>query len=336
MFDREIGLDHPPLIVAEISCNHQGDIYRLLDLIATAHESGADAVKIQTYIAAEMTLDAPKKHLMIQDGPWAGRYLYDLYKENQLPLEWLPEIFGFAKNNNINLFSSVFGVASLATLESVDCPVYKIASFEANDPNFIELVRKQGKPLIVSTGLCSEDDINRIYKTIDKENTGLMHCVSAYPTKFMDANLSKIGELRYIYDIEVGFSDHTTEIDKSAIAAVAMGATVLEKHFKGCDTKSDDDFFSLNPYHFKTYAKTARETFESIKYRQVKDEEKNRQFRRSIYAMSTIKKGDKFNHSNIAVIRGPNGVAPHNYKFLLGRTAKHDYEYGDFIQETEL
>ncbi len=276
---KELGKDKYPFIVAEISCNHSGSLKQAKKLVQAAKDVGADAVKIQVYTPEDMTMDMGSVDFRIEEGPWNGYTLYELYKKTQTDLVTAEFMISVAEEIGIPLFASIFsyGTAHLLT----PLPAYKIASFEITDT---ELIRKIAK-------LC-----------VNPENTILLHCVSAYPTKLENCNLHKIERYKTLYDCEVGFSDHTRGVFAGPLA-VAMGAVMLEKHLTLPGADTEDKAFSLTPDEFERYVTKCRAARSAVRFSDVKDEEHSKQFRRSLYVVKDVKKGDLLTRDNIRAIR---------------------------------
>lgn len=347
LFGKSLGQLDPPIFISEISCNHGGSLSQAKELIHASKEAGADACKIQTYTPDEMTLCAGvgmdniinphhNDDFRIKDGPWKGMNLHDLYVDTHTPYEWLHPLFEYAKQIDIPLFSSVFGYYSLGFLEEVGNPVYKIASFEANDPDFISDVAKKGKPLIISTGMCSPDDVVRAVAACRPDNTVLMHCVSAYPAMYNELNMFKIRMLQGFYPCVVGFSDHTLD-SQAAQIAVAMGAKVIEKHLmlEG-GSKTEDSEFSCNPKEFKELVGDCCEVYYAIRKSTNDPEDSSRQFRRSLYVVKDMEPGEQFTSENVRSIRPSYGLEPYRYKEVLGKWAKVFIKAGTALKEEHL
>ena len=310
-----------------------GELDDVMKLIQAAKDLGADAVKIQAYTPDEMTIDKPYEDFIVKESPWRHEHLYDLYKKTYTPLEWLPGLFGFASTLNISIFASVFGEQSLAALEAVNCPAYKIASFELNDTNLIRMVAEKGKPMVLSTGVATSEEIRRALRITEDhqggvEKTILMHCISKYPAKLSSTEMSKvINYIRY-YDLPVGFSDHTIN-SKAAQIAITLGATVIEKHL--CiNTKSEDGSFSCLPYEFSGYVQDCSDTLKAL---EIKDEEPDRQFKRSLYVVKGIKVGEQFTKENIRSIRPGYGLDPDKLTDIIGTRASCDLPAGTALKE---
>lgn len=336
LFGKPLGLIDPPIFIAELSCNHNGSLSQAKELIHAAKEAGADACKIQCYTPDEMTIDGTHGNpdFIIQDGQWKTKgTLYDLYRETQTPYDWLPELFDCAENQAIiPLFSSVFGEKGLYDLEVLGCPAYKIASFEANDPELISKVAQTGKPLIISTGMCSPDDIVRAVAACRPDNTVLMHCVSAYPAMYNELSMFKIRMLQGFYPCVVGFSDHTLDTQAAQIA-VAMGAKVIEKHLMLDGSKTEDSEFSCTPKEFKELVFDCIEVHKSIRKCEYDPEASSRQFRRSLYVVKDVAESEQFTSENVRSIRPSYGLEPYRYKEVLGRTAKMSIKAGTALKE---
>lgn len=310
---KEIGPYKDPFIVAEISGNHGGDINNAYKLIEEAKKAGADAVKIQAYTPDEMTLNCDKDDFICKDGPWKGKTLYELYTANQTPLEWIPLLFEHAAKINISIFSSVFGEQSLETLERVNCPAYKIASFEANYSGLIQNVLHYKKPVLISYGCANNDDIWEHY---DK---GIipMHCVSKYPLNYEECSLLRIPYMRTEFNV-VGYSDHSDN-DWAAVQALTLGASIIEKHLK-INNGADDADFSYYPDDFAVYVRICREAVTSLRVTM----KSSNQYKRSIYVVKTIPKGELIRASSVKIIRPGYGLEPHWLNKVVGKTAKID------------
>jgi len=331
---REIGPDYPPFIIAEMSANHNGDINRALEIVRLAADAGADAIKIQTYTADTITINHESKEFTINDGPWRGRTLYDLYKEAHMPWDWHPKIFNYAKSLNIPIFSSPFDFTAVDFLETLECPAYKIASFECGDTSLIQKVARTNKPIIISTGLANQSDIKqavKVAKDNNNKNIALLHCVSAYPAKHEDANLKTISYLNKKYPALVGLSDHTPGTATS-VSAVALGACIIEKHFTIARADGGpDSAFSLEPEEFSSLVKDCNIAWKSIgsaRTEPTKSELPNIKFRRSLYVVEDIKSGEKLNATNVKSIRPGFGLPPSEISTVMGHQAKYDLKRG--------
>jgi pseudaminic acid synthase len=318
-------LKKTPFFIAEISANHNGSLSQCKKLIKIAKNYGADAVKLQTYTPETITINSKKNDFKIKKGLWNGFTLWDLYKKAQTPFEWHKELFDYAKKLKIICFSTPFDESAVDLLESLNCPFYKLASFELNHIPLIKKIAKTGKPIIISTGMANLKEIDLAYKTAKKNGAKeiiILYCVSNYPSKISDFNFNNIKILKEKFNCKVGFSDHSTD-NKVVAAAMAAGAEIVEKHIalerqkKGFDLK-----FSLKGREIKDYVKTIKETYlmmgRKFFYRNDR-EKKNLQFRRSIYAISNIKKGERFSKSNIKVIRPGFGIQPIYFEKLINK-----------------
>jgi|TARA_B110001450_G_scaffold254220_1_gene279150 pseudaminic acid synthase len=311
-----------PFFIAEISGNHGGNINDAKKLILNAKKYGADAVKLQTYTADMMTL---KNNEKIKNGIWKKENLWNLYHKAHTPLEWHKELFEFAKKIDIKIFSSPFSEYAVNFLETINCPAYKIASFEMNDLNLIRSVARTKKPLIISTGTF---DLKDIQKTINfaKQNGAtditILYCVSAYPSEEKDFNLNNIKILGEKFNCRIGFSDHSIGSKMSEYAAI-MGAEVFEKHIATKSVKNAvDKKFSLMDRDIKNYKQNINQAYNLIKIKnfyRTEAELQNSYYRRSIYAIKTIKPGDIFTKENIVTLRPNKGIAADEYINLLGK-----------------
>ena len=338
ILDRTIALNKRPYVIAEVSANHGGDINRALEMVAAAAEAGASAVKFQTYTADTLTIDCDKPDFLIDnpDSLWAGRNLYDLYKEAYMPWEWHEPLFAEARRIGIHAFSSAFDETAVDYLEALDVPCYKVASFEHTFVPLLERVAETRKPVIVSCGLATIEDIRETTQVLKDAKSGpvcLLACTSSYPAAIADSNLRRIPALRAEFPhCEVGLSDHTIG-NTAAVAAVALGATVFEKHFKmeGDDT-SVDAAFSVTPSQLRDYVDAIEDSWSALGEARFgpasEGEAQSVQFRRSIYAVADIAAGAVFTRDNIRCIRPGFGAHPRHFKALLGKTASQPIERG--------
>jgi pseudaminic acid synthase len=320
-------------IVAEISANHCNNLGIALDTMKAAKEAGADAVKIQTYTADSMTIDCDNENFIIKEGLWKGKKLYDLYSEASLPYEWHKVMFDYAKELGIVLFSSPFDIEAVDFLETFNCPIYKIASFEITNIPLIKYIASKRKPIFISTGIASKRmiiDALRSLGIYDLTKATLLKCTSEYPSCIKDANLLNMVEMKKEFNINVGLSDHTLG-NTVAIAAATLGATVIEKHFiLSSDYNSPDASFSMEPNEFKMMVEKIRAAEMALGSKEFNITEhmiKQRYFSKSIYITEDVKKGDIISKENIGVIRPGNGIEPKHYDFILGFKFKFNDNY---------
>lgn len=332
---REIGAGHRPFIIAEVSANHNGSIDRALETIAAAAEMGADAVKIQTYTPDSMTIDCDKSDFVIDGGLWDGYKLYDLYKEAYTPYEWHEAMFAKAKELGITLFSTPFDEAAADLLDELGAPAYKIASFEAIDLPLVAYVARTGKPMIISTGMASLDEIAEAVATAREngcEQLALLHCISSYPTPVDQSNLLMIQDLGRRFDVVAGLSDHSLGT-AVAVAGVALGASIVEKHFQlDRDESGPDSAFSIVPEELRELCESTLIAWQSlgrVSYERASAEAANLRFRRSIYFVENLKAGDVIERDSIRRIRPGYGLAPKHFDELIGRRVRVDVERGD-------
>jgi N-acetylneuraminate synthase len=324
-----------PFIIAELSGNHNGDINRAISLIELAHHAGADAVKLQTYTADTITINNDKGEFIIQDGLWKGYKLYDLYNEAHTPWEWHEKLFKFAQKIGIKIFSSPFDETAVDFLEKLNCPIYKIASFEITHHPLIKYIANTGKPIIMSTGMASLKEIEeavQIVRNSHCKDLTLLHCVSAYPAPIENTNLNLMLDLKKRFpDVKIGLSDHSLGI-LVALGASALGAEVIEKHLTLARADGGvDAAFSLEPDEFKMLCSEVRlikKALGTSAYDRSENENKNKTFRRSIFVVNDIKKGEQFSIKNIKIIRPSNGMEPKFYETILGRVAEEDFIAG--------
>lgn len=334
---RTISPRTPPFIIAEMSGNHNGDIERALSLIDAAAEAGADAVKLQTYTADTITIDHDGPGFRLESGLWKGRSLHDLYREAHTPWEWHPALFRRARERGIIAFSSPFDISAVDFLESLGAPAYKIASFELIDRALIERAAHTGKPLIMSTGLATLGEIEEAISWARAAGAGdvlLLHCTSGYPTPPAESNLRTMPHLGASFDAPVGLSDHTLGI-AVPVAAVALGAVAIEKHFtlKRSDGGPDAEF-SLESAELAALVEACRTAWEalgSIDYGLTASEGKSRDLRRSLYAVADLAAGEIFSEANIRSIRPGLGLAPKYYGEIIGRRAARAIKRGEPI-----
>ncbi|ETA49608.1 pseudaminic acid synthase [Ponticoccus alexandrii] len=332
---RKIGPNEKPYVLAEMSGNHNNDINRALKLIDAAAEAGADGVKLQTYTADTITIDIRTGEFLLDDGGlWHGRTLYDLYQEASTPWEWHEELFAHAKKRGIACFSTPFDPTAVDFLESLDAPAYKIASLELTDVDLIAKVAQTGKPMIISNGMGSMGEIDeavRVARANGCKDLILLKCTSAYPALPRDANLSTMNVLREAFDCQVGLSDHTMGTHVP-IAAVTLGATVIEKHFTLRRADGGvDSAFSLEPEELAQLVRESAEAHEAVgvpTFGSPEAEATSRRSRRSLYVVKDIKAGEVFDDTNIRSIRPGLGLPVKHRPEFMGRTARRDIKRG--------
>ena len=332
---RRIGPDEPPFVIAELSGNHNGELGRALALIDAAAEAGADAVKLQTYTADTITIDHDGPGFRLEGGLWDGRTLHDLYSEAFTPYEWHEALFARARQRGVICFSSPFDDTAIELLEGLDAPAFKIASFEAIDLPLIARAARSGKPLIISTGMTSPREIEAAVATAMQAGAGgvaLLHCVSAYPARFEEANLAMIPRLAADYGCVIGLSDHTPGT-AAAVAAVALGARIIEKHVTLARADGGPDAaFSLEPHELAALTGDCRNAFEALgdaQYRRSETERHNRQFRRSLYVVRDVAEGQALGEGDVRSIRPGFGLDPASLTEVMGRTAARALKRGE-------
>jgi pseudaminic acid synthase len=330
---RKIGPDQKPFIIAEMSGNHNQSLDRALAIVDAAAAAGADAIKLQTYTADTMTLPGAYT-IEDENSLWKGRELYELYQEAYTPWDWHQPIFERAKERGIIAFSSPFDETAVDFLERLNAPAYKIASFENTDHPLIRKVAATGKPIIVSTGaatIAELDEAVGVLKQAGCEHFILLKCTSTYPASPQNTNLSTIPHMRDLFNVQVGLSDHTMGVG-AAVAAVALGATVIEKHFTLNRTEGGvDAAFSLEPHELASLVIESERAWQAlghIQYGVQRAEEKSLLFKRSVYASKDIAAGEKLTKDNIRVIRPGLGLAPKHYDKLLGMQARETIKAG--------
>jgi len=331
-----VGLDHPPYIIAEMSGNHNQSLDRALEIVEAAKKAGVHALKLQTYTADTLTIEAENESFFINDSnsPWKGKSLYNLYKQAYTPWEWHEPVFKRCRELGLTVFSTPFDETAVDFLESLNVPAYKIASFENNHIPLIRKVASTGKPVIVSAGMASVAELDEIVRTIRDAGCSeivLLKCTSAYPSTPEDTNLLTVPHLRQLFDAEVGLSDHTLGVGVG-IAAVALGATMIEKHFTlsradgGVDSK-----FSMEPDEMQLLVEETHKAWQalgSVSYGPTENETLSIRFRRSVYIVEDVNKGEELTPVNIRVIRPGDGLLPKYYDILLGRKFSCDVKKG--------
>ncbi|OGS47953.1 MAG: pseudaminic acid synthase [Euryarchaeota archaeon RBG_16_68_13] len=332
---RTIGPGHPVYVVAEISANHRQSYEEAVKLVRAAKDVGADAVKLQTFTPDTITIKSDREYFRIGGGTlWDGRTLHDLYQETYMPWEWQPKLKEVADALGLDLFSSPFDPTAVDFLEQMNVPAYKVASFEIVDLPLIECMARTGKPLIVSTGMATKAEIKEAVDTArgaGAKDIALLKCNSAYPAPPEEMNLRTIPDMRKAFDVPVGLSDHTLGIDPP-VAAVALGACIIEKHVtQSRSIPGPDSAFSLEPAEFKSMVdaiRTTEKTLGGARYEPTPAEAKSRQFRRSLFVVKDVKKGEDFTEENIRSIRPANGLHPRHLREILGRRAAKDIPRG--------
>lgn len=340
----EIGGRHSTYIIAELSANHHQSFENAIDLVKAAYKSGANAVKLQTYTPATLTIDL-EGPMFTHNGesPWRGKNLYSLYKEAYTPWEWQPDLKRIANELGMDLFSTPFDFSSVDFLQQMDIPAYKVASFEIVDIPLIRKIAHIGKPVILSTGMASLAEIEDAVHAIRKERNNqlaLLKCTSAYPALPEEMNLRTIPHLAQMFNVPVGLSDHTLGISVP-VAAVALGACIVEKHFTlSRKIPGPDSAFSLEPPEFKMMVDAIRETEKALGrvcYEVSECENESRVFRRSLFVVKDMKKGELFTDENVRSIRPGYGLAPKYISRIVGKRAKQNLKKGtamdwDFVQ----
>lgn len=340
----EIGSQHPPFIIAEVSGNHDQSLEKAIAIIRAAKKAGASAVKFQTYTADTMTLNSKGADFFInnEESLWKGSFLHELYERAHTPWEWHEALFAEARKLDLIAFSSAFDESSVDFLETMKVPAYKIASFENAHLPLIARVAKTGKPLIISTGMATLQEIEEAVECARKNGCKdliLLKCTSSYPAQYSDLNLLTMLEMRDRFDCLVGYSDHT-QGTTAAVAAVALGATVIEKHIKELDDDlSVDSKFSLSGDRFENLVAECRNSWSargSLKFGPTDNELSSLKFRRSIYSTAEIKAGDVLSTKNLRIIRPGYGLHPRHFETLLGRVSKVDWPAFTALDETFL
>jgi|TARA_B100001964_G_scaffold228785_1_gene280319 pseudaminic acid synthase len=331
-----------PFFIAEISANHCSDFTLAKELIKCAKDNGADAVKLQTYTADMMTIKSNKKYFKIKSGLWKGYNLWKLYDEAHTPLKWHKQLFDYGKKLGIIVFSTPFDETAVDFLEKLRCPIYKVASFEMTDIPLIKKIALTKKPMIISTGMATLDEIELTYKTAKKygaKDISFLYCVSNYPSKNTDFNLNNIKILKDKFKCRVGLSDHSRD-KRVAIAAIAAGAEIIEKHIALDNQKRGLDIeFSLKGKqirNFKENIDLAHILLGKKQFHRNKTENKSKVFRRSIFVTEDISKGEKFNTKNIRRIRPGYGLEPKYYEKLIGKKTPFKLYKGEPLKKTLL
>ena len=332
---RTVGTGRPTYVVAEMSANHNQDLDRAKAIVRAAHEAGADAIKLQTYTPDMMTIDCANEHFRIGPGTaWEGDTLYDLYRRAATPWEWHPALRDLALELGLDFFSTPFDGSAVRFLEELGVPAYKVASFEITDVELLGRIGATGKPVIMSTGMATLDEIEEAVQTLRGAGAGglaLLKCTSAYPAPVEDINLRTIPHLAAAFNVPVGLSDHTLGIEV-AVSAVALGATIIEKHLTlSRDDPTPDAGFSLEPNEFRMMSAAVRnceKALGGIVYGVAEAERRSAVFRRSLFAVEDIAEGAPFSEKNVRSIRPGSGLHPRYLKDVLGRRARHPIARG--------
>lgn len=321
-------------IIAELSANHNQNFDLAVKTIKAMKDAGADAVKLQTYTPDTITIDCDNKYFQIKDGLWQGKTLYQLYQEAYTPWEWQPKLKEIAEDLGLICFSSVFDKTAVDFLEKMNVPAYKIASFEITDIPLIEYIASKGKPVIISTGIATLSDIEEAVnacKRMGNDQIALLKCTSAYPAPIEDANLLTIPNMKETFGTVVGLSDHTLG-SSVAIASVALGAKLIEKHFiLDRNLGGPDSAFSMEPEEFKQMVKSIREVEKAlgkVTYDLTEKQKKSRDLSRSLFIVKDIKKGEVFTEDNVRSIRPGYGLSPKHYSNVIGKMTTKDIERG--------
>ena len=332
---REIGRSHPPYIICELSANHNGSLERALNLMEAAASTGCDAIKIQTYTADTITIDHDAPEFRVESGLWAGMTLHELYRKACTPYEWHHALFARARELGVTLFSSPFDETAVDLLASLDAPAYKIASFELVDLPLIAYTANRGKPLIMSTGMASLGEIQDAVTTARENGSpqvALLHCVSDYPAQIADANVATVPHLGAAFQCVSGLSDHTPGT-AAAVASIALGGAIIEKHFTLSRAENGPDAaFSLEPHEFEALVADCRNAWKAvgrISYDLHGGERANVKFRRSLYVVADVAAGAELNCLNIRSIRPGFGLPPRHLPQVLGKRATRDLKRGE-------
>lgn len=340
---RPVGDGHPVYVVAELSANHGGDLAKAMRLLRIAADAGADAVKLQTYTADSLTIDSDKPAFCVGAGTqWQGRRLYELYQEAATPDEWYGELLGEAKRLGLDLFSTPFSREAVDMLETFDPPAYKIASFEMIDLPLVQAIAATGRPVIMSTGMATVDEIDAAVGAVKAAGSGelvLLRCNSAYPARTDEMDLRTIEEMRRRWQVPVGLSDHTLD-DVATLTAVALGACMIEKHFT--ERRSDggpDSSFSLEPAELERLVRSIRSAeaaLGGVRFGPSEAERSSLAFRRSLWVVEDVAAGDEVTERNVRSIRPAGGMAPARFNEVLGRRFALDVERGTALDEAQL
>ncbi|PKR47898.1 pseudaminic acid synthase [Thalassospira povalilytica] len=340
--NRELSQSYPPYIIAELSANHNGSIDRAKQSILAAKKSGAHAVKLQTYTADSMTIDCDRDDFKITGGLWDGYTLYQLYTEAHTPYEWHEELFRYAREIGITIFSSPFDETAIDLLQRLDAPAYKVASFELNDHPLIERIAETQKPILMSTGMASESEIGDAVEVARRsgiKNILLFHCISSYPAPLDQCNLNNMVYIKKTFNVEVGLSDHTLT-NTAAISAVALGAVAIEKHFTMSRLeKGPDSTFSLEPDELSALVNDTRDAWLALgreEFSRPDAETANKAFRRSLYFVRDLPSGTTISKDDVRRIRPGFGLASKHYSEVIGKTVKRDIARGEPVKWSDL
>ncbi len=339
---RKIGTDEPPYVIAELSANHNGNFETAKKIVEEAKKAGADAIKLQTYTADTITLDCDSPDFKINGGLWDGRTLYELYQEAHMPWEWHAPLFDYARKLDITIFSSPFDNTAVDLLEGLNAPAYKIASFEAVDLPLIKYVASTGKPMIISTGMADAEEIAEAIEAAREggcKELAILHCVSGYPAPAQDYNLRTIPDMIQRHGLVTGLSDHTLD-NTTAITSIALGASIIEKHFTlDRSGGGPDDSFSLEPAELVALCrdtKTAWAALGKVDYGRKSSEQGNVQFRRSLYFVKDLKSGERITSESIRSVRPGFGLAPKKLGDLIGRAVARDVSQYSPVRNTDI
>lgn len=331
---REIGPGHPAFIVAELSGNHDQSYEKAVKIIDAAAEAGADAIKLQTYTADTLTIDSDKEYFKINEGPWKGHTLYSLYQQGNTPWEWHEKLKKYAESKGLVLFSSPFDTTAVDFLEELGVELYKIAGYEMADIPLLKKVASTGKPVIMSAAMASPEEIELSVKTLRESGSGqvaVLHCIETYPAPLEDMNVSTVADIIKRYNVVSGLSDHSLS-NTASIASVALGGSIIEKHLTLDRSEvGHDSAFSLEPKEFKQLVDAVREVEQALgvpTYGTGVNEQPQAIFKRSLFVVEDVKKGETFNEKNVKSIRPGNGLAPKYYEQVLGKSAAQDIERG--------
>jgi N-acetylneuraminate synthase len=332
---RKVGAGHEPYVICELSGNHNGSLDRALEMVDAAAATGCDAIKIQTYTADTITMDVDRPEFKIHGGLWNGRSLYELYQEAQTPFEWHAAIFERARQRGVTIFSSPFDETAVDLLADLGAPAFKIASFEAVDLPLIRYAAAKGRPLIISTGMANLEEMTAARDAAlaaGAPGVVLLHCVSSYPAVIEDANVRTVADMAQRFGCPIGLSDHTHG-SAASVAAIAMGASVIEKHFTLARSDGGPDAaFSLEPAEFSSLVRDCKDAWKALgraHYDLLGSEKANRQFRRSLYVTADVKAGEPLTRANVRSIRPGNGLAPAHLDEVLGKPAARDLARGE-------